>query len=80
MSFKNALDRWLADAGPGGLTRLADALGESVQTLNNWRTRESGVPPNKCRALSAATGIGLKVLRPSDWADYWPELAEPVKA
>jgi DNA-binding transcriptional regulator YdaS (Cro superfamily) len=58
----------------GGLKNVAAQIGETVQAVWNWRGR--GVPPNKCRAFSAATGIGLQELRPNDWADYWPELAE----
>lgn len=63
----------------GGLKTLADLLGENPQTVANWRARGRvargrGIPPNKCKAFSAATGIPLRELRPRDWADYWPEL------
>jgi len=70
MSGETAIDKGIADAG--GLSTLADLLGETPQALNNWRTR--GVPPSKCRAFAAATGISVKLLRPNDWGDYWPEL------
>jgi len=68
---KAAFDKGIANAG--GLSRLAEILGESPQTLNNWRTR--GVPPGKCQAFAAATGVSVKHLRPRDWMDYWPERA-----
>lgn len=59
----------------GGVKAFADALGESPQTITNWRAR--GVPANKCVAVEAATGISRRELR-DDWRDYWPELAEAV--
>lgn len=62
-------DQGVADAG--GATALAITMGESVQTITNWRAR--GVPANRCRAFEAATGVSVKTLRPNDWADYWPE-------
>lgn len=61
-------------ATAGGLTSFAAKLGVSPQALSNWRVR--GIPPGKCKAFAAATGISVKRLRPDDWADYWPELAE----
>lgn len=57
-----------------GLKGLADALGESMQTITNWRAR--GVPANKCAAIEQLTGISRRDLRPTDWAEYWPELAK----
>ena len=66
-------------ANAGGLSKLAERLGESPQAIVNWRARRT-VPPAKCRGFSSATGIGLKELRPNDWADYWPDLDEPAPA
>ena len=55
----------------GGATALAVKLGESVQTVSNWRAR--GEPPaNRCLAIEAITGVSRSRLR-SDWRDYWPE-------
>jgi DNA-binding transcriptional regulator YdaS (Cro superfamily) len=70
MDRETAYDKGIADGG--GLTKLAEIMGESLQTLNNWRSR--GVPPGKCKAFAAATGVSVKLLRPNDWARYWPEL------
>lgn len=71
--MSNAPDSFAAaaDAYPGGLTGLADALGESIQVLSNWKSR--GVPPNKCKAVERVLGVSVKVLRPNDWQDFWPE-------
>jgi DNA-binding transcriptional regulator YdaS (Cro superfamily) len=69
MKREAAYNKGIAQAG--GLTKLAELMGESPQTLINWRKR--GVPPGKCRAFSAATGMSLIALRPNDWAAYWPQ-------
>ena len=58
----------------GGPAALAKQLGESTQTVSNWRMR--GVAPaNRCAAIEAKTGISRRDLRPDDWRDYWPDLA-----
>lgn len=38
-----------------------------------------GVPARHVRRVEALTGVSRKLLRPKDWADYWPEEAEPAK-
>ena len=56
----------------GGAAAFAKLLGESTQTVSNWRAR--GEPPaNRCRAIEEHTGVSRRELR-SDWRDYWPEL------
>ena len=61
----------------GGLTALARGLGESRQTVYNWRMR--GEPPaNKTLAVERLTGVSRRELR-SDWADYWP-VEQPQQA
>lgn len=55
----------------GGMTKFAEALGVTLQTLTNWRTR--GVPASECKAFESITGVSVKNLR-DDWAKYWPEL------
>lgn len=37
----------------GGMAKLAELMGESVQTVSNWRVR--GIPVLKCAQLEAAT-------------------------
>ena len=69
MNKPTAIERAAVKAG--GLSVLAASLGESIQTLTNWKTR--GIPPNKCKAFEALTGISVKALRPDDWHEYWPE-------
>lgn len=56
----------------GGPASLAKALGESTQTVVNWRAR--GIAPaNRCVAIEQVTGVPRRRLRPADWSDYWPE-------
>jgi DNA-binding transcriptional regulator YdaS (Cro superfamily) len=63
----------------GGLKKLAEAIGQSPQTVSNWRSR--GVPLLHCVAIEQATGgaVTRRELRPDDWQRIWPELtaAEP---
>jgi len=54
----------------GGLTALANAVGESLQTVTNWRKRR--FPVAQCKAIEAASGVSVKRLR-ADWATYWPD-------
>ena len=76
MSKDDVFERVTRDLGAAG---LAAALGETIQTVWNWRAR--GFPPNKCQAIQRVTGVSVRDLRPDDWADYWPEPDhEPAKA
>lgn len=68
-----------------GMAKLAVLMGESVQTVSNWRSR--GVPVLRCAQLESV--VKRKVcrwhMRPLDWHLIWPELigtegAPPVPA
>jgi DNA-binding transcriptional regulator YdaS (Cro superfamily) len=58
----------------GGLGKLAAILGESPQTVANWRVR--GIPIAHCAAMEAAAGWKVRRwdMRPGDWHRIWPEL------
>lgn len=43
----------------GGITKLAGAIGQSVQAVSNWRVR--GVPLMQCAAIELATAAGVTV-------------------
>jgi DNA-binding transcriptional regulator YdaS (Cro superfamily) len=62
----------------GGLAKLASLLGVSIQVVSNWKDRES-VPIERCLAIERATNgkVTRRQLRPKDWRDIWPELANP---
>ena len=49
-------------------------MGESTQTVWNWRKR--GVPIPRCAELEQATGgaVARWDMRPDDWHLIWPEL------
>lgn len=60
----------------GGRKALASALGVTVAALGNWKAR--GVPVRRCMAIvrRAMGCVTLRDLRPDDWREIWPELAE----
>ena len=60
----------------GGREAFATALGVTVAALGNWKAR--GVPVQRCVAIErlAAGTVTRRDLRPGDWQDIWPELAE----
>jgi DNA-binding transcriptional regulator YdaS (Cro superfamily) len=60
----------------GGRAQLAEQLGVTVAAIGNWKHRE--VPIEKCPKIELITaGQVTRIdLRPDDWADIWPELAE----
>lgn len=68
----DVIDR--ACSAVGGLSKLATAVGESPQTVSNWRRR--GVPIAHCAAIELATKgkVTRRDLRPDDWSRIWPEL------
>lgn len=49
---------------------------ENYQTAQQWIAADS-VPAKYCRAIEKLTKrkVTRQMLRPDDWADYWPELA-----
>jgi len=65
-----------ASASVGGLAKLAAMIGESPQVVSNWRVR--GVPVIKCLAIETAAqgAVTRRDLRPDDWHQIWPDLAE----
>ncbi len=60
----------------GGRSALADRLDVSVAAIGNWKTR--GVPIEKCPRIERLTDtkVTRQVLRPNDWQEIWPELAQ----
>ena len=75
--MEDIIDR--ACAAAGGMTKLAGVIGQSVQTVSNWRGR--GVPVVHCLAVEMATGgaVTRKELRPDDWHRIWPDLIGDAK-
>lgn len=71
-------DQVLAHFG-GSPTKLAEALGEpNRSTVNNWRIR--GIPANRAKQIERLTGISVKLIRPDDWHEYWPDARRKATA
>jgi len=62
----------------GSHTKLARAVGVSVQSVCFWRDGKRSIAPDKCVAIEVATGglVTRQDLRPDDWWKIWPELAD----
>ena len=68
----------MASDAVGGAAKLAALVGVSPQAISNWKER--GIPIDRCVAVERLTGVSRRVLRPTDWEDFWPELAEPRRS
>lgn len=66
----------------GGVGRLAAAIGVTQAAVSNWRARGSSPDAIHCTAIERATGgaVTRRDLRPDDWAQIWPELAQGQQA
>lgn len=62
----------------GRLARLAERSGLSAAFLSQIANGVRPAPADRCTAIEKATDgvVGRKDLRPTDWRDIWPELAE----
>ena len=60
-----------------GQSALARHLRVSAVTVNQWLKRGRPVPAARCVQIEVATGgaVTRQDLRPDDWAEIWPELA-----
>ncbi|WP_310637565.1 transcriptional regulator [Delftia acidovorans] len=64
----------------GSQAALARALQVSAPTVNQWIKRRRPVPKAlspRIEALSCGS-VSRRDLRPNDWQDIWPELAQPT--
>jgi DNA-binding transcriptional regulator YdaS (Cro superfamily) len=64
----------------GGLTKLAELLGEGTksQTIANWMTR--GVPLERCVLIEKVTGVRCEDLNPDiDWKTMREVLCSPAR-
>lgn len=60
------------------VTALAKELDVTPQAVCFWRDKKRKVPVEKCTAIERVTNglVTRKDLRPRDYRDIWPELAE----
>lgn len=72
------LTEYLNQSGRGSKSELARRIGGHASDLSDWIAGKRQVPAHRCTAIELATGgeVTRKDLRPNDWRDYWPELAD----
>lgn len=75
-SRMTALDRAIEIVG--GVSALASALRTSQPRVSQWRKRGTLIDAKECVAIERATAgaVTRRDLRPDDWAEIWPELAD----
>jgi DNA-binding transcriptional regulator YdaS (Cro superfamily) len=73
MNFKD----WVNEQRGRSLA-IAQALGVTPPVVSDWVCGKKGIPWERCTAIERATGgaVTRKDLRPLDWQDHWPELAQ----
>ena len=67
----------------GTQAAMARALKVKPPTISQLLSCRRPVPPSKCMQIERDTkgAVTRRDLRPNDWADYWPELAnQPATA
>lgn len=76
------LTEYLSQAPRGYGSLLASQLGVSQPTVSDWCTGKKQVPEKRCVAIERATNgaVSRRDLRPTDWQDIWPELAQQAGA
>ena len=75
-----ALDRAIEIVG--GVSALAAALRISQPRVSQWRKRGTLIDAKECVAIERATAgvVTRRHLRPDDWREIWPELANTLAA
>lgn len=60
----------------GGRAAMAELLKVTPAAIGNWKSR--GVPIEQCPLIERLTSgaINRRTLRPTDWQQIWPELAD----
>ena len=61
-----------------GLSNLARIARVKPPTVHEWKTGARPVPPRRCVLIEHGLGVPgfRRQLRPNDWREHWPELAE----
>lgn len=72
------LSDYLETQGRGAKSRLAAQVGGYASDVSDWLAGNRPVPVHRCTAIERATGgaVTRRDLRPDDWAQIWPELAQ----
>ncbi|MCG8985838.1 helix-turn-helix domain-containing protein [Delftia acidovorans] len=74
------LQEHLKLSGRGSKAVLARAIGAHPPDLSDWLSGKRAVPVHHCVAIERETkgAVSRRDLRPDDWQDIWPELAQPT--
>lgn len=73
------LHEYISEQGRGSIGRLASCIGAHAPDVSRWASGKRVVPEKSAVAIETATGgkVTRRDLRPADWQQIWPELAEP---
>ncbi|AWV02003.1 hypothetical protein DM992_21225 [Burkholderia sp. JP2-270] len=60
---------------------FARRLGTAPSVVSQWRTGARPVPIKSCVVIERITAgqVSRRDLRPNDWHDIWPELAQQME-
>lgn len=76
------LKTYIGSAKRGTATRLAASIGVSISYLSQMASGAAPISAERCVVIERATNgaVSRRDLRPDDWQDIWPELAEAKEA
>lgn len=68
---------YIKTQGHGAKSRLARAIKSHPVDVGNWVHGKCDIPVRRAVQIEKATAgaVTRQEMRPNDWADYWPELA-----
>lgn len=72
------LRTFLQNNGWGAQIKLSREINISISILNEWVSGKRPIPLKRCVQIEKTTNgaVTRKDLRPDDWIEIWPELAE----
>jgi DNA-binding transcriptional regulator YdaS (Cro superfamily) len=72
------LHEYISKKGRGSIGELADQIGAHRPDVSRWASGKRVVPEKSAVAIEVATqgAVSRRDLRPNDWQDIWPELAQ----
>lgn len=60
----------------GSQSALARLLGKSQPLISKWLKSTRPLRAEHCAEIERALGVSRQTLRPDDWREIWPELAD----
>lgn len=76
------LHEYISKKGRGSIGELATRIGAHAPDVSRWASGKRAVPEKSAVAIEVATGgaVTRRDLRPDDWQEIWPELAQVQEA